>query len=181
VEQVAFSPSALVPGIEPSEDKLLQGRLFSYPDTQRYRLGANYLQIPVNCPYASVSNHQRDGAMQMKQEVIPINYEPNRFTDSPKESPEVTETTPAIQGNIGRIKISKTNDFAQAGDRYRNFSESERANLIANLANDLKNVQEHTRLLAICNFYRADEEYGSRVAEALNINLAQFLAAPTQS
>ncbi len=81
VEQVAFSPSATVNGIEPSEDKLLQGRLFSYPDTQRYRLGANYLQIPVNCPYAAVHNQQRDGAMQINQNPSTINYEPSRHAE----------------------------------------------------------------------------------------------------
>ena len=70
MEQAAFTPSVIVQGIEPSEDKLLQGRLFSYPDTQRYSLGANYLQIPVNCPYAVVHNNQRDGVMQMKLHVF---------------------------------------------------------------------------------------------------------------
>ena len=85
VEQAAFSPSALVPGIEPSEDKLLQGRLFSYPDTQRHRLGPNYLQIPVNCPYAPVRNHQRDGLMNVNQDPSPVNYEPNSSGNSRKK------------------------------------------------------------------------------------------------
>jgi catalase len=79
VEQVAFAPSHLVPGIEPSADKMLQGRLFSYPDTQRYRLGQNYQQIPINCPYrARVANYQRDGAATVNgNQGGVVNHEPN--------------------------------------------------------------------------------------------------------
>lgn len=79
IEQAAFSPSHLVPGIEPSNDKMLQGRLFSYPDTHRHRLGANYDQIPVNCPYrARVANNQRGGFMQVNGGFgSEANYEPN--------------------------------------------------------------------------------------------------------
>jgi catalase len=81
VEQVAFSPSHLVPGIEPSADKMLQGRLFSYPDTQRYRLGKNYEQIPINCPYrARVAHYIRDGAASVNgNHGSAPNYEPNTF------------------------------------------------------------------------------------------------------
>lgn len=81
MEQLAFAPSHMVPGIEPSPDKMLQARLFSYADTHRHRLGVNYQSIPVNCPYASrfgVHNYQRDGGMQMKANSAP-NYFPNRF------------------------------------------------------------------------------------------------------
>src|SRR6185295_8582255 len=79
IEQAAFSPSSFVPGIEPSPDKLLQGRLFSYPDTQRHRLGANYAQIPVNCPYSKrANNYQRDGQMRIDGNGgSAANYSPN--------------------------------------------------------------------------------------------------------
>ena len=88
VEQSAFSPSHTVPGIEPSEDRMLQGRLFSYPDTHRHRLGANYDQIPVNCPYkARVANMIRDGPMCVNgNQGGAVNYEPNSF-GGPKECP----------------------------------------------------------------------------------------------
>ena len=143
VEQAAFAPSVLVSGIEPSEDKLLQGRLFSYPDTQRHRLGANYLQIPVNCPYATVQNNQRDGAMQMKQQPGSVNYEPTRHADAPKEAPEFRDSSAAAQGgSVARQKIAKTNDFAQAGDTFRSFSEQEQANFISNLVGDLSRSRE---------------------------------------
>ncbi|MFZ3590063.1 catalase [Bacillus sp. DJP31] len=177
VEQSAFSPGVFVPGIEASEDKLLQGRLFSYPDTQRHRLGSNYLQIPVNCPYATVLNNQRDGFMQTKQQASSVNYEPNRFAHEPKESTHSShqESEVALSGNTVRRGYEKTNDFKQAGELYRRFSKEEQENLIKNLATDLQNVNDHTKLLAICNFIRADMEYGIRLAEALNIDLSSFL------
>ncbi|WP_010277546.1 catalase [Paenibacillus senegalensis] len=176
VEQAAFSPSALVNGIEASEDKLLQGRLFSYPDTQRYRLGANYLQIPVNCPYAAVRNNQRDGAMQTRQQISSINYEPNRHQGTPSEAPEYKDSTMPLKGSAGRQKIAKTNDFAQAGDTYRSFTQEEQNNLIANLTADLSQVHERTKLLAICNFYRADREFGERLAESLKVDISEYVA-----
>ncbi|MCM3004702.1 catalase [Priestia koreensis] len=175
VEQAAFSPSALVPGIEPSEDKLLQARLFSYPDTQRHRLGPNYLQIPINCPYASVQNHQRDGFMQTKTPESTINYEPNRDSYLP-EAPAYRDSTQPAHGHITREKIDKPNDFQQAGERYRRYTDSEKDNLIKNLTDDLKDVNEKTKLLAICNFIRADREFGQRLADSLKVDIHEYLA-----
>lgn len=180
VEQSAFSPSVLVPGIEPSEDKLLQGRLFSYPDTQRYRLGANYLQIPVNCPYAPVRNHQRDGFMNVKQDPSPINYEPNSFDSSPKEDPAYHDSVVPVNGQIGREKIAKTDDFTQAGELYRSFTAEEKDHLIANLVNDLKQTPEQVQLRAVCNFFRADREYGMRLAQGLGVDISGFIPSNTQ-
>ncbi|MCM3272711.1 catalase [Paenibacillus elgii] len=175
VEQSAFSPSALVPGIEPSEDKLLQGRLFSYPDTQRYRLGANYLQIPINCPYAPVRNHQRDGAMNVKQDTSTVNYEPNSASGSPQEDPAYAESESPLTGPAVRQKIEKTDDFTQAGERYRSYTKQEQDNLIRNLVNDLKQTGQDIQLRAICNFFRADAEYGMRLAQGLGIDIQSFL------
>lgn len=175
VEQSAFAPSALVPGIEPSEDKLLQGRLFSYPDTQRYRLGANYLQIPVNCPYAPVRNNQRDGFMNVKQDPSPVNYEPNSHASSPKEDPAYADTSAPIHGHAGRAKIEKTDDFTQAGEKYRSFTPEERDHLIANLVKDLSQTPPDIQLRAICNFFRADAGYGLRVADGLGIDIASHM------
>ncbi|MCM3041063.1 catalase [Paenibacillus motobuensis] len=175
VEQVAFSPSVLVPGIEPSEDKLLQGRLFSYPDTQRYRLGANYLQIPVNCPYAPVQNHQRDGLMNVKQDPSPVNYEPNSFEDSPKEAPEYQDSLAPLSGQAGRERIAKTDEFTQAGELYRSFTSAERDHLISNLVSDLRQTNEQIQLRAICNFFRADSGYGMRLAQELGVDISGFM------
>ncbi|MEK4513224.1 catalase [Paenibacillus sp. FSL K6-2524] len=181
VEQAAFSPSTLVPGIEPSEDKLLQGRLFSYPDTQRYRLGANYLQIPVNCPYAAVRNHQRDGQMNVNQDLSPVNYEPNSLDSSPREDPAYRDSVMPLQGEDGRQKIAKTDDFTQAGELYRSFTPEERDNLIRNMVNDLRATNEEIQLRAICNFFRADVEYGMRLAEGLGVDISGFMSGAPKS
>jgi catalase len=86
IEQAAFAPSHLVPGIEPSNDKMLQGRLFSYPDTHRHRLGVNYKQIPVNCPYRTrVQNYQRDNLQYNGNQGGNVNHEPNT-QGGPKEN-----------------------------------------------------------------------------------------------
>jgi catalase len=177
VEQSAFSPSALVPGIEPSEDKLLQGRLFSYPDTQRHRIGPNYLQLPINCPYATkVNNYQVDGNMQMRTEISTINYEPNRYDDTPKQTSVDVESETPLLGVAGRQAIAQQLNFRQAGELYHSFSEQEKANLIKNLTNDLSNVDERTKLLAICNFYRADKEYGERLAQSLGVDITPYVS-----
>jgi len=174
-ESVGFNPGVVVPGIEPSEDKLLQGRLFSYSDTQRYRIGTNYLQLPINCPFAKVSNNQRDGAMPFMQQTHPVNYEPNRHQDTPKEDPAYREASTPIGGAAGRQKIAKTNDFGQAGQVWRRFSNEEKAALVKNLTADLKQVAEATLLRAICNFYRADAELGQRLADNLNVDIQPYL------
>ncbi|XEC93973.1 catalase [Paenibacillus tarimensis] len=176
-ESVGFNPGVVVPGIEPSEDKLLQGRLFSYSDTQRYRIGPNYLQLPINCPFAQVSNNQRDGAMPYKQQSHHINYEPNRYQDTPKEDPAYADVPYPLHGQTAvRQKIDKPNDFGQAGQVYRGYSKEQQDALVKNLTADLQAVSERTQLLAICNFYRADAELGQRIADGLNIDISSYTA-----
>lgn len=175
VEQSAFSPSAVVPGIEPSEDKLLQGRLFSYPDAQRYRLGTNYLHIPVNCPYAPVRNHQRDGAMTMHANPSTVNYEPNSSSESPRESAAYHDSYVALQGAAGRQKIDKTDDFTQAGERFRSLSEDQQTNLLANLTGELAQTNDDIRLRAICNFFRADRSLGMQLSQNLGVDIQKFM------
>ncbi|MBH5319818.1 catalase [Paenibacillus sp. GSMTC-2017] len=175
VEQSAFSPSVVVPGIEPSEDKLLQGRLFSYPDTQRYRLGANYLNIPINCPYAPVRNNQRDGAMTMSANPSSINFEPNSASDTPKEAVEYNDSYSPQYGGAGRQKIDRTDDFTQAGERYRSLPEEQQGNLVTNLVNELKATNDDIRLRAICNFFRADRKLGMKLSEELGVDIREFI------
>ncbi|MCG7408698.1 catalase [Paenibacillus sp. ACRRX] len=174
VEQSAFSPSALVPGIEPSEDKLLQGRLFSYPDTQRHRLGPNYAQIPVNCPFASVRNHQRDGYMNVSQDPSPINYEPNSHQPAYTEAPEYADSEAPLSGTTMRRTIAKTDDFTQAGERYLSLSSEEQERLVLNLTTDLKQTRHEVQLRAICNFFRADAKLGLRLSQALGTDISGF-------
>jgi catalase len=111
-EQSAFSPSHLVPGIEPSNDKMLQGRLFSYPDTHRHRLGKNYEQIPINCPYrARVASYVRDGAAVVNGNYGGApNYEPNT-ANGPVEDPTKAWSPYTVSGQVGRHKLSHPNTY----------------------------------------------------------------------
>jgi catalase len=140
VEQSAFSPSHFVPGIEPSNDKMLQGRLFSYPDTHRYRLGKNYQQIPVNCPYrARVAHNQRDGAATVNGNFgSAVNYEPNAF-DGPKEDPKQAWAPATISGQTGRFKYPHPNTpYEQPRILWNKvFDEGQRERLIQNLSGPL--------------------------------------------
>ena len=169
-EQVAFSPGNLVPGIEVSSDKLLQGRLFSYHDTQRHRLGPNFTQIPINSPKVSVNNNQRDGSMAYDTHSGAINYNPNTLNNG---NPKVYEYSSkklvdCINGNVDRQIISKANDFSQAGDQYRAYTHIEKCHLIDNIVNDLKHVHKNIQQKVIENFSKADREFGRRVMEGLN-------------
>ncbi|PYZ92062.1 catalase [Salipaludibacillus keqinensis] len=176
-ESVGFNPGVLVPGIEPSEDKMLQGRLFSYSDTQRYRVGANYLQLPINCPFAQVNNNQRDGFMPINQQNDRINYEPNRYEHTPKEDDSQSDHQAPVQGVAGRQPIEKKNDFGQAGRVWRNYSPEEQAAVIKNITSDLQEVKEETVMRVVCNFYRADEELGKKLADELKVDIQSYLEA----
>ncbi|KAL8450920.1 hypothetical protein Emag_003026 [Eimeria magna] len=151
VEQVAFSPGHLVPGIEASEDKMLQGRLFSYPDTHRHRLGANYDQIPVNaprmCPLRAL--HNRDGAMCVNGNYgAAPNYEPNSCPGAPKECPDARPSAVFLSGVVGHHQQRHPNDdFEQAGALYRDvMGPEEREALIKNVANHLKHARRDVGL-----------------------------------
>lgn len=169
VEQLAFSPANMVPGIEPSPDKMLQGRLFSYNDTHRHRLGANYHQIPVNCPYrARVRNYQRDGPMMIEdnQKGAP-NYFPNSFS-GPRDCKEYGECKFNVSGDVTRYNSADDDNFSQVGIFFQKvLNEEERQNLVENIANHLVNAQEFLQERAIKNFSQACPEYGAGIREAL--------------
>ena len=174
IEQAAFSPSTFVPGIEPSPDKLLQGRLFSYPDTQRHRLGANYAQIPVNCPYSTkpVNNYQRDGQMRVDGNGgSNANYSPNS-RGGPSADSKASEIAEALHGTTGRTEYPKSNradDFEQAGLLYRVMSETERTRLVNNMAGHLSQAGKELQKRQLQHFMAADSEYGRRIAKALGM------------
>lgn len=175
VEQAAFSPANFVPGIGPSPDKMLQGRLFSYNDTHRYRLGTNYHLLPVNSPKAAQpDNYQRDGAMQVGSVDGAPNYYPNSF-NGPQPEPASAEPPAAVSGMAQRQPyIHPNDDFVQAGDLYRKaMTDSDRAHLIGNIVSHLGNAQKRIQLRQAALFYKADAEYGSRVAEGLGLNAAE--------
>lgn len=171
VEQAAFCPASIVPGIEFSADKLLQGRTFSYADTQRHRLGANYLELPINRPIVPVDNNQRDGNMQIGQFSGPVNYEPNSLGGGmPGEAPE--EGKPRvyrIEGEVTRQKIGKTNDFKQAGERYLSLNKMDQEHLVDNLIADLMHINKPIQQRAIENLTKANQELGKAVAKGLKL------------
>jgi catalase len=169
VEQAAFSPTNKVPGIGLSPDKMLQGRLFSYPDTQRYRLGVNYNFLPINRPDVEVNNGFRNGAMRFDDNGgDSLNYEPSHYI-VPTESPQMAEPPLKIDGDADRYAYDsdENSDFVQAGNLYRLMSESEQKDLVANITASLKNASKEIQALQISHFKRADSTYGKEIEKRL--------------
>ncbi|MEK5520639.1 catalase KatA [Heyndrickxia sp. FSL W8-0423] len=174
VEQATFSPGTLVPGVDVSPDKMLQGRLFAYADAHRYRVGANHNQLPINRPKNEVNNYQRDGQMRFGNNGGgSVYYEPNSF-DGPAESPEDKQAAYAVSGYADAVAYDQFDHYNQAGDLYRLLSEEERTRLVANIVEAMKPVEvEEIKLRQIQHFYKADPEYGNRIAEGLGLPLPQ--------
>lgn len=169
VEQIAFAPAHLVPGIEPSPDKMLQGRLFSYADTHRHRLGVNYQSIPVNCPFAtSVRTYQRDGNMTVdgNQGGAP-NYFPNSFGGPDVSAAAAWHAEPS-NGNVQRYETGDEDNFTQVGIFFRKvLNQQERERLTDNIAGSLSQAQEFIQKRAIANFAAADSTYGRMIADKI--------------
>lgn len=161
---------------------MLQIRLFSYPDTQRHRLGANFDQLPVNAPKCPVHHYQRDGSMNIKQESAP-NYYPNSF-DGPMPDTKFTPPSLDIQGLSARHEYATGDiDFVQAGELYgRAMSDYDRGNLIKNIVGHIKNAQQRIQYRQTALFYKSHPEYGTRVAEGLglDVNKVKELASMNQ-
>ncbi|WUR79297.1 catalase [Streptomyces phaeochromogenes] len=172
VEQAAFSPNNFVPGIGPSPDKMLQGRLFAYADAHRYRLGVNHTLLAVNAPRATVaSNYGRDGLMATNaQGRAARNYEPNSY-GGPTETGRPLSAPLAVNGHTGTYETplhTKDDHFFQAGELYRLMSEEERSRLVANIAGGLSQVSRDDVVEKnLAHFHAADPEYGRRVEEAV--------------
>lgn len=174
VEQVAFGTGVLVDGLDFSDDKMLQGRTLSYSDTQRYRVGPNYLQLPINAPKKHVATNQRDGQMAYRVDLAPganphVNYEPSSLGGLKEAAPAGKEHTPYVAGNLVREPIDRENNFGQAGDTYRNFEDWERDELISNLVANLGPAPKHIQERMTWLFSQCDADYGHRVAEGLGI------------
>lgn len=172
VEQAAFNPAHFVPGIGPSPDKMLQGRLFSYGDTHRYRLGANHMRLPVNRPHeAEARNYSRDGAMRTDgNHGREKNYEPNSF-GGPRQTGEplwAPVEVAGLTGNHAPVHHRDDNDFVQAGDLYRLMNEAEKQRLIGNISASLAKVSREDIIeRSVERFSKADPDFGYRLAEAL--------------
>lgn len=190
VEQAAFAPGVMVPGIEPSPDKMLQGRLFSYADTQRYRLGVNYQDLPINRPHVAIYNEHQDGAMSIRPRMGHVNWQPTSrdndlgaTTDETNmghghiraEAPTTSRYSHSrydVSGAVLKQAVSPTDNFTQAGQLYRSYSPYERGEVVKNLASDLGMVKSYeTRVREVSYFYKADMEYGTRLAQAVKVKL----------
>ncbi len=175
-EQIAFGTGVLVDGLDFSDDKMLVGRTFSYSDTQRHRVGPNYLQLPVNqAKNAEVRTNQRDGAMAYYADQHggnpSVNYEPSitgGLAEAPK--PAHDEQGPVIEGRLTRARIPRTNDYEQAGERYLLSEQWEKDDLVANLVAALQQCDEPIQQRMVWHFFMCEDELGRRVGEGLGIS-----------
>ncbi|GAC1550256.1 MAG: catalase [Collimonas sp.] len=176
-ESVAMAPSHLVPGIEPSEDRMLQGRLFSYADTQFHRLGANNQHLPVNRPLVKVNNYNSDGQGGASNPNGDVNYQPSRQAGSFTDDAQFKAVPTPLSGSTQQARIVKTDNFSQAGEFYRSLSKQQQENLIANLAGDLGKVSNpDIKQIMLSHFYKADSAYGTRLTAAVKGNLTDVQA-----
>ncbi|RKQ87630.1 catalase [Solirubrobacter pauli] len=175
-EQIAFGTGVLVDGLDFSDDKMLVGRTFSYSDTQRYRVGTNYLQLPVNAPQTRVATNLRDGEMAYYVDEAgdnpSVNYEPSVTGGLEEaEKPSHVEQGPMIEGRIGRGRIPRTNDYKQAGERFQLSEQWEKDDLVANLSDALNQCDRHIQERMLWHLYMVDDELGARVGEGIGIGL----------
>lgn len=179
VEQAAFAPAHVVDGIGYSPDKMLQGRLLSYPDAQRYRLGANYEQIPVNrCPYAT-SNYQRDGAMRVDGNggAAP-NYFPNSFSEV-KPDPAYKAPGLELEGNYAdwydRNAEGENDHYTQPGNLFRLMTPEAKRNTINNIVGAMSGIEgpkkDEIINRQLCHWFRADIQLGMAIAQGLGVTV----------
>lgn len=173
VEQSAFNPANVVPGIGFSPDKMLQGRLFSYGDAQRYRLGVNHHQIPVNAPRCPVNSYHRDGQMRVNSNAgSKIGYEPNSYCKW-LEQPEFAEPELPLNGDADRWNFREDDSdyYTQPGLLFRLMNPDQQKALFENTARSMGDIPEEIKLRHIGNCLKADHNYGKGIADALGISL----------
>ena len=177
IEQAAFEPSNIVPGIGFSPDKMLQARLMSYADAHRYRVGVNYASLPVNKPLSEVNTYHRDGNMRFDGNYGgALNYEPNSF-GGPVEDPRYLEPPLKISGDADRYNPREgADDFIQPGALFRLMNASQKEQLFTNLAEAMQGVPERIVVRQLVHFYKADPDYGRGVAAKLGLDMVKFAA-----
>ena len=175
-EQIAFGTGVLVDGLEFSDDKMLVGRTFSYGDTQRYRVGPNYLQLPVNqAKAATVRTNQRDGAMAYYQDLggenPHVNYEPSIIGGLQEATaPSHDELGSEIVGRLTRKRIERTDDYTQPGQRFLLSEAWEQDDLVANLVDALGQCDRPIQERMVWHLFMCEDELGRRVGEGLGIS-----------
>ncbi|MGE9267934.1 MAG: catalase [Verrucomicrobiales bacterium] len=170
MEQSAFSPSNIVPGIGFSPDKMLQARIFSYADAHRYRLGTHYEALPVNRPKSPVNTYHADGPMNfMEPKASDAYYEPNSF-NGPSQDGRFAEPPLRISGDADRYNHRDGNDdYTQPGDLFRLMSADQQAQLFGNIAAAMEGVPEEIVQRQLVHFHRADPAYAEGVAQAVGV------------
>ncbi len=170
VEQSAFSPSNIVPGISWSPDKMLQARIFSYADSHRYRIGTHYEALPVNRPKSPVNTYHQDGPMRFDApESTDAYYEPNSF-NGPAENSRFAEPPLKISGDADRYNHRDGNDdYTQPGDLFRLMSPDQQQQLFGNIAGAMEGVPDEIVQRQLVHFYKADPAYAAGVAKALGV------------
>ncbi|SFU58207.1 catalase [Pustulibacterium marinum] len=172
IENAAFSPSNVVPGISWSPDKVLQSRIFSYADAHRYRLGTHYEALPANTPKTEVNHYHKDGSMRFFDNNSgnpDAYYEPNSF-GGPVEVPEAKEPPMKISGDIQRYEDQdEVGDFKQPGDLFRMFNDEQKARLFSNIAEAMEGVPSEIVERQLKHFDAADPAYGAGVRKALGL------------
>lgn len=172
VEQAAFNPANIVPGIGYSPDKMLQGRLFSYGDTQRYRLGINHSQLPVNASIAQVTNTHRDGYMQQGKYLDARNYNPSYYEDYVEDKNMLEPPLHIQEGSVvDRYNHREDCDdyYSQAGDLYRLMNNEQKEALCQNIKEAMDGVPVEIQKRQLEHFMKADVNYGNRVKELLGL------------
>ena len=184
IEQAAFEPSNIVPGIGFSPDKMLQARLFAYPDAHRYRLGANYQLLPPNRPRAAqVRNYQRDGVMRFDDNGGgSINYGPNSVGGPEQRTDFRNEAYGFTVGGLAARydkEYPGNDDYTQPGNLFRLMSPEERLRLIDNIVAHMTPVKRDIQVRQIKHFHRADPRYGEGVARGLDLDVNEIVAGST--
>ncbi|XP_065880766.1 catalase isozyme 1-like [Euphorbia lathyris] len=169
-EQLAFCTALVVPGVSYSDDKLLQTRIFSYADTQRHRLGPNYLLLPVNAPKSPHHNNHHDGFMNFMHRDEEVNYFPSRF-DAVRHSEPYPIPSAVIIGRREKSVIPKENNFKQPGERYRSFEPDRQERFICRIVDALSDprITHELRTIWISYFTQCDRSLGRKIASRLNI------------
>jgi catalase len=169
VEQAAFSPANLVPGMGYSPDKMLQGRLFAYHDAQLYRVGTNHQHLPVNQPRCPFHNQQRDGAMAIQNGGAAVNYAPVEAAGTRPQGFGHGDPGWVLDGGAGRYDArGSEDDFTQAGNLFRLLPAAERQNLFDNIGGAMQGVAAEIQQRQLAHFDRADPAYGAGVRAALS-------------
>lgn len=180
-EQIAMGTGVLVDGLDFSDDKMLVGRTFSYSDTQRHRVGPNYLQLPVNRPKNSVQHTNfNGGSMSHFRDMAPgqnphVNYEPslhNGLQEAPHDPPN---KQPVITGQLTRATIERRNDYQQPRARYVTMMDWERDDLVHNMATNLAQCERDVQERMLWHFWLIHDDYGNRVAERLGMKVDEVL------